>query len=827
MKRHLPLLVCLLFTAISASAQQYILSGKIAGQKNEPVAFASVYIRSSTYGTTANEEGVYHFKLSPGTYNVVFRLAGYAVKAETITITDHDEVHDIQMLDEEFRFTQVSDKWRNNQDPGDTIMRMVIAKREAHLNEVKGYSCAVYVKGVQKLLSTPKSLRSAAVTRALDLDSLGRGILYQSESLSAFNYQSPDKVKEITIASRNAGINTAFGYNKASDLQANFYHNIFNIPGLSTRGYVSPVASYAFNFYSYKLIGSTVQNGQTIDKIEVIPKHEYGQLFTGSIYIVEGDWRIYSVDLMLRGKSNSLNLVDTLQVKQQYIPITDSVWMPVSVLFNFKGSVLGFKFGGYYQGIYNNYKLEPSYPEGFFTGEVLRIDTASNLKSPAYWEFNRPVPLTALETRDYQKKDSVAAYHKTEAYLDTLQHTKNGINYPGYIIFGYNASNRTEKDSLYIYPFLQTFYYNTVEGFGINAKVRYTHIIDDFHSFAVTPALRYGFSNKIFSANMLAEYLNDPFHNSKYWVNFGSDVLDLNNVGTRSLYFNTLSTILSENNYVKYYRSHFGAFGYQREVANGVLWSASLSYSSRSQLYNTNLGHLVDVKDKEFTSNNPLAPVGTPPDDRSILFPEHQALSFTTAATFTFDQQYITRPTGKFNLPSKYPTLTVTYRKGFQGVLGSDVNYDFASADISQYNIRIGLSGYSAFKLTGGGYFNNKRLYYMDYYHYLGNQGRTFDPTYIGSFHFLPFYTYSTNGGFLEAHYQHNFAGSLLNNVPFLRRLKLEEIMGANFLTTKGNPNYREFYVGVQRLIFRVDYGISYAGNKKYLQGIRIFYGIR
>jgi hypothetical protein len=53
---------------------------------------------------------------------------------------------------------------------------------------------------------------------------------------------------------------------------------------------------------------------------------------------------------------------------------------------------------------------------------------------------------------------------------------------------------------------------------------------------------------------MFTEYLNDPFHNAKFLGNFGSDVLDLNNVGTRSLYFNTLSTILSENNYVKYYR---------------------------------------------------------------------------------------------------------------------------------------------------------------------------------------------------------------------------------------------------------------------------------
>ena len=115
----------------------------------------------------------------------------------------------------------------------------------------------------------------------------------------------------------------------------------------------------------------------------------------------------------------------------------------------------------------------------------------------------------------------------------------------------------------------------------------------------------------------------------------------------------------------------------------------------------------------------------------------------------------------------------------------------------------------------------------MDYNHFLGNQGTTFDPTYVGSFHFLPFYTFSTDTRFIEAHYQHNFAGTLLKNIPFMRNLKLDEIIGANYLSEKANPNYSEFYVGVQRLIFRVDYGVSYEGNKRYLQGIRIFYGIR
>jgi hypothetical protein len=826
MRKHI-LLILIALCSINASAQQYLLSGRITDQKNSIIPFTSVYIRNSSYGTTANEDGIYQFKLNPGTYSVIYRFVGYKEKTINVTITDHDEQLDVQMDDEVFATERVASTYQKNRDAGDTIMKQVIKKRKYYVEEAASYSCAVYIKGVQKLLSAPRSLLSREVRRALDLDSNGRGILYQSESLSDFSFQKPDKVKEVTIANRMAGQNTAFSYNKASDLQVNLYQNVFSINGLSTRGFVSPLASYASIFYQYKLLGTSVENGRTIDKIQVIPRRQHGQYFQGNIYIVEGDWRIYSADLYLTNKMSNLNLVDTLQIRQQYIAITDSVWMPASVQYNFKGKVFGFRFGGYYNSIYNNYKINPTFPEGFFTGEVLKIDTAANAKKENYWASVRPVPLTAQEARDYHKKDSVTAYQKTDQYQDTLQHTKNHINYPGYLIFGYDASSPGEKDSLHVFPFIQTFYYNTVEGFGINAKIRYTRTIDKFHSFSITPNVRYGFSNKLFSANIYSEYRNDPFHAAKFFAGFGSDVLDLNNVGTRSLYFNTLSTLLSENNYVKYYRSQYGMFGYQREVLNGVLLNGNFTYANRSQMYNTAFGHIKDVKNREYTSNNPLAPPGTPADDHSLLFPQNQALTFAASAIFTFDQQYETRPTGKFNIPSKYPTLTINYRRGIKGAFGSDVDYDFASVDISQNNVRVGLTGFSSFKLNAGAFFNDKRLYYMDYNHFLGNQGLTFDPTYVGSFHFLPFYTYSTNGAFLEAHFQHNFAGSIFNHIPILRKLKLEEVIGANFLTTKSNTNYREFYVGVQRLIFRVDYGISYAGNQKYIQGFRIFYGIR
>ncbi len=827
-KALLSVFILLSAFVLKASAQQFVLSGKITDAKGNPISYVSVYIRNSTYGTTTNEEGIYKFNIPPGTYDLVYRYVGYKERIEKVTINDREERRDVQLEDEIYQLKTLTISDKDGIDTAaNVIMRKVIAKREYYLNEIKSYSCAIYVKGVQKLVKAPKSLLKGGVSRVLDLDSNGRGILYQSETLSSFNYERPNKVKEITIASRAAGITPSFSYNKASDLQANFYNNIFLVQGLSANGFVSPIAANAFSYYRYKLIGQTVTNGRTIDKIQLSARGMGDHAFEGDIYVVEGDWRLYSVNLRLTKKSNKLNLVDTMTISQQYVAVIDSTWMPASIQYDYNGNVLGFKFEGYYIGVYNNYKINAEHPKGFFNGEILRIDTNANLKDADYWFKNRPVPLTALETRDYQKKDSIARLQKTKPYLDSLQKAKNKISPIPYIVVGHTVTSRDNKDSIHVYPFLQTVFYNTVEGWGINLKARYSKTSDDFKTLSITPAIRYGFANKLFSANLHTSYLYDPFHAGEFFVDFGTDVQDLNNVGTRSLYFNTLSTLLSENNYVKYYRNEYGSLGYMRELSNGILWRASLSYANRTQLYNNSYNHIFNNATREFTSNNPLAPAGTPADDMSALFPQHQAFTFSTSVKFTFAQEYITRPSGVVYLAPKYPTVTVNYRKAIAGVFGSDADYDFASVDVSKDHIRVGLMGYSAFKLSAGDFFTHKALYYMDYNHFLGNQGTTFDPTYVGSFHFLPFYTYSASGAYLEAHYQHNFAGSLLRRLPWVGKLKLEEVIGANYLTEKNNPNYSEVYVGLQRLVFRIDYGVSYAGNKRYLQGIRIFYGIR
>ena len=234
------LLTFVALIAIKASAQQYMLSGRITDGQGHAIPFTSVYIRNSTYGTTANESGNYQFKVDPGTYHLIYRFVGYTERIETVTITNQNVAHNVTMEPELFELkTVVIEGKRIKKDTAaNTIMHRVIDKREYYLNEVKAYSCAVYIKGVQRLLGAPKMFMGKQVRNTLDLDSLGRGILYQSESISTFNFEQPNHIKEVTIASKTVGLNPAFSYNKASDLQVNFYKNLFSVPGLSNHSFV-------------------------------------------------------------------------------------------------------------------------------------------------------------------------------------------------------------------------------------------------------------------------------------------------------------------------------------------------------------------------------------------------------------------------------------------------------------------------------------------------------------------------------------------------------------------------------------------------------------
>lgn len=813
-KTLLPFLISL-FTVCAAFGQQYSISGKITDAEGKPVPFTSIYLKNTTRGTSANDLGLYEFRVSSGTYDVVYRFVGYKEKVEHLTVGNSNLQHDVVLEKEIYQLKEVSVNG-SGEDPAYAIIRKAIGKRKQYLNKLEAYSCDVYIKGVQKLLSAPKKILGRDVQKILQLDSNRKGIIYLSESESHFNFEAPDRVKEVMVSSKIAGRNNAFSFNRASDLQLSFYKDLIELTGLSNRGFVSPIANNALFYYKYKLLGRDVINGQTVDKIQVIPRREFDPVFRGNIYIVDGQWRIYSVDLHLT-KNSQINFVDTLNLSQQYIPVSPKIWQPAFVQFSFKGKVLGFKFDGYFIGIYSNYNVDPKFPKNFFNGEVMKITKEVNKKDSVYWNKNRPVPLTAEERYNYKFKDDTAGRKQTKHYLDSVELANNHFKILPFLITGYTKNDRFDHTSLSFPPAYQLVHYNTVEGFAVNLKATYTKSDEYRRAFSITPNIRYGLSNHLLSLNAVANYRYDPINQGTIFGKIGSDVLDLNNLGTQSLLINSLGTLLYNQNYLKLYRSEAVMLGTQREVSRGILLTGQLEYANHKQLYNTAMLDKIN-KDNNLTSNNPLNPAA-----ETQLFPEYQSLTFRGTALFTFDQQYTTRPDGRFYEPSKYPQIRLNYRKSFS-VLGSDENYDYGSVNIFQNKIRLGLYGYSSFLVSADKFFNRKEVFYPDYKHFLGNQSLTFNPT-IGAFHFLDFYPYSTNRQYLEAHYEHNFSGFLLNKIPFMRQFKLEEIIGANYLTQPLKHDYTELYIGVQRFIFRVDYGLAFDAGKKVHQGFRIYYG--
>src|SRR5581483_9823495 len=95
-------LLPLIFLVISlqVSAQQYQLTGSVVNSSGKAIGFAAVYIKNSTYGTVANERGDYLLRLDPGTYDVIYRYAGYKELTDKITIGKQDMRHNVQLINE-------------------------------------------------------------------------------------------------------------------------------------------------------------------------------------------------------------------------------------------------------------------------------------------------------------------------------------------------------------------------------------------------------------------------------------------------------------------------------------------------------------------------------------------------------------------------------------------------------------------------------------------------------------------------------------------------------------------------------------------------------
>jgi hypothetical protein len=801
-----------LFLSCSLYAQ-VTLSGKVTDEKSNPVPFATIYVKNTTLGTSANSEGEYSLQMKPGQYEVLFKAVGYRQESRKLDVKT-SQIVNVSLTTENYQLKDVT--IFSGEDPAYSIIRKAIRKRKTYLNEVKAYTCDVYIKGLQRLLAAPKHFLGQDIDelgRNIGLDSNRKGIIYLSESESKYSYQYPNNVHEVMVSSKVSGRNRAFSFNRVSDLAVNFYENLQDWQGLSNRPLVSPIAESAMLYYNYKLLGESAENGETIYKIRVTPKREYDPCFGGTIYILKDSWRIYGLDLHLTKKAN-INFVDTIKVNQQFFPVSTKAWMTSSVKFEFVGGLFGFKFGGYFIALYKNYDLSPTFDKKEFA-EVLRITKEVNKKDSTYWNQERPIPLTNEEKKDYVVKGKLAEKHESKPYLDSVDRVYNKFRPTGLIFGGINTRDRYKKEYYHFDSILGSLLYNTVEGVALNYGASYTKQIDSANNryLGLGAKVRYGFSDHLLDGNVSATL---PVSTFRLNINGGSDVVDLNNLDPITPLINTIYSLEQRENYQKLYHKTYANFAFSGRIAGGWQMSAGLGWADRKWLPNTAYNSIFHQQGHEFTSNNPLIPTQDVP-----LFPENRAFKFSFRTTYDFSDKYETYPNGRRYLPSPYPTIGFSYIKGIKGVLGSDVDYDLVSFDITKSNIKMGMYGNTSFYLGAGKFINAAQLYFPDYKQFLGNEVFSYQSG-ISSFLLLDYYKFSTYTQYVEGHLEHNFSGFILNKLPLIRKLKLQEIVDANYLSTPTLKNYAELGVGLQYLGFRLMYGRSYNSGSNIHSAFRL-----
>ncbi len=490
--------------------------------------------------------------------------------------------------------------------------------------------------------------------------------------------------------------------------------------------------------------------------------------------------------------------------------------MPSSARYDFTGEIFGFRFGGYYLALFKNYDLSPGLNKKDFK-EVLKITREVNKKDNAYWSQARPVPLTAEEQTDYEKKAVLATKRESKPYLDSLDKANNKLKPIKFIIgSGHHSRNRFKREYYNFSSLVNSVFYNTVEGFGINYQASYTKQIDSLTNkyLNLYGKIRYGLSSEKLYGSFFGNF---PVKEATFSFNVGSDVLDLNNLGSISQLGNSINSLLYERNFLKLYEKKFVSFSLSQRFG-GFIGALTTEWANRQALVNTSDYTIRDLKDRAFTPNHPFAPLDIP------MFRQSQSFKISFRGTYDFSNKYATYPTGKIHQPSKYPRLGVSYVKGIEGAFGSDVNFDLLSVDLSKSDIKLGMYGQFQFWVGAGKFLSNKAMSFPDFKHFIGNRSLSYIPK-INNYLFLDYYQYSEPEEFLEAHLEHNFSGFFINKLPLIRKLKLKEIAGFNYLGSPSIKNYSEVYFGLQYLTFRGMYGMSYADGKRVDRGFRIAYG--
>lgn len=777
-------LILSLMMTIYTNAQLYKLSGVVMNDKKEPLPLASLEIKELKKGLISKDDGTFEFFLERGKYDLVVSMVGYKTKVVTVFINNEDVTETVTMEDDvSSNLSEVIIKAKTR-DRAEEIIRNVIRNKEVVLDAIGSYSCNIYIKAFQ--------LDSGSAPKKKD-PAIDFGDMSLTEVSLHLDKSGDGKIKEQRIGVNKKGPTESLFYLTATDGDFYLYNNLIQTPPVSKIPFVSPLSYSGLVAYKFKTIKIDRTQKPKVYTIAIKPRQLSNATIEGEITIQDSTWQVFSAEFKI--PPMHMPEYDYMEVKQEYGKIGDSALMITRQQFNYYIKTKKGKLYGETTAIYSDYQLKQHFKRNYFGAEVSSTTQEAYEKDSLFWKSVRKEPLSRQQELYARYQDSIYKYMRSEAYLDSMDRVLNKITWPKMLIFG-QIFNDHKKERMWVLPPVTSVIQPIAFG-GARLKLAaaYRKTFTSRKNLSVEGEVSYGFRNKDVNGSIKLRKLYNPFNRGKYIIEAGRN---FEFIYAGDAWVN----VLKRSNI---YLNNALALGHELEIFNGFFLMNRVELALRRSVSDYKVGNNAD---SIFGISN------EPP----VEFDPYNATYNEVKIFYSFRQKYIREPREKIILGSKWPTFYATWKKGVPKLFGSEINFDYLEFGLEQ-ELNLGVAGNTTYRIKTGDFLNTKDLRIIDYR--FMRQG---DPIFFQNpekaFQALDS-TFPVFDRFYQGNLLHEFNGFFINRIPFMKKLKLQEVAGGGFLITKERSlRYFEFFTGIERVfkwpfnpLARVKLGVYVVGS--------------
>jgi hypothetical protein len=787
-------LILLLFISQISPAQSFKVSGKITNNKLEPLAFVTIQVKGMQMGTVGKEDGTYLLELEEGNYDLIITMLGFKSQVINLVVTKNYVQNIILEPEETKNLSEVIVKGKTK-DRSEEIIRNVIRNKENILAAAGAYSCNVYIKATQEdSLPAKRKKKKDKVDSTLKINADLQQMSMAEISLQ-YDHESDDKVKEERTGVVKRGNPESLFYLSLTEGNFNLYNNLIKARTLSQVPFLSPVSYNGLVAYKYKVTHIKQEGNRKIYTISVKPRQLSNVTVEGEITILDSAWVILSAHYTLPGYH--IPEYDFFEVDQQYSFVNNKAWMITRQQFTYNAKHRKAKLSGETTASYKDFDLNKTFPKKYFGTEVSATTQDAYERDSSFWQKTRTEPLTEKEIRFIRYRDSIYRVTTSKAYLDSVDKKTNHVTWKKLFITGQTLYNREKGRRWYLMPLTSIYQLFQFGGARLHVFSSFEKTYKSKKDVYVYGELSYGLRNHDVNGNLRVTRLYNPFNRAFYRLEVKRDFAYI-------FEGDAWINMIKRNNF---YLDNSIGFGHGQEIVNGLFLYTDLDIAFRRSLSNYKTNDKVDSLFGNILDN-----------DQAVAFEPYNAVYGKIRLQYTPGQKYIREPKEKIILGSKWPTFYAMWRKGIPGFMKSKVDFDYLEFGIEQ-ELKLGTVGISHYKIKTGSFLNTKDLRLVDYqFQRRGDPILLMNPD--EAFQSLDS-TFPLFHRFYQAHYVHEFNGSILNKIPFLKKLQLREVAGAGFLIApERNLHYAEIFAGVERVfkwpfnpLFKIKMGVYVVGS--------------